>query len=110
MKRKTLIKKVAGKLKQIGTVGVDSGSLHIGDPCYLSDEDGKSRNPYKDWKKFIDNPKTLKYPYEPKNKHDVGIGLNVGGWGGDGAFPVYEDKDKKGRVRRIIIDFCGHHS
>ena len=38
-----------GQWKQIGTVGVDSGTLMIGDPCYLDDEGDWNPELYKEW-------------------------------------------------------------
>lgn len=87
----------------VGQVGVDSGTIQIGDPCYHV---GKT-------------PETA-YPEMPKtwneyckvtgddNIHQFGRGtaVMIGGFGGDGTFPVQVRRDRNGLITaaRIIFD------
>ena len=81
--------------KQIGVVGVDSGLLRIVDPSYLDDYRS-------DILPHIGN----KISYQEKFGiiGPTGKSVVVGGFGGDGVFPVLiEEKD--GLVSKLIVDF-----
>jgi hypothetical protein len=85
----------------IGRVGVDSGLMYIGDPCYVIDKPLGQM----DWGEFLN----MMY-----GGRDPDVGLTwiiengtaiVSSTGyGDGEYPVYAEY-KDGRVARIIIDF-----
>lgn len=91
------------KLKKIGMIGVDSGTIIISDPCYLigegwTDED-YDKEVCSDW----DRGKQI--------KNDIGAYkavLSSTGFG-DGVYPVYAEIEDLGefgkRVSRVIIDF-----
>lgn len=76
--------------EEIGKVWVDSGQVMIADPCHaLSDEE-------------YDNTFVKNYEQQPhKFKH----GIVNSGWGGDGNFPVYVKKNKKGLVLEMKVVF-----
>jgi hypothetical protein len=91
-----------------GHIGVDSGQIMIGDPCYL---DGWDNNVGEEW-----NPegKEGQYCYQGvsattirDNYGQIGGGLAVAmstGYG-DGQYPVYVQLDSEGRVVLAVIDF-----
>jgi hypothetical protein len=108
--------------KLIGSIGVDSGQMMVGDPCYLHEwkpEEyitGKELQPDKDGK----------YPYtypgacsSTQSKDQGGIlGRNYCGLSavcstgyGDGEYPVYLEYSDEGtwgkRVKRLIVEFIG---
>ena len=69
------------KPKLIGCVSSDSGSIAVVDPCHLGvSETGSVCLP----------------PWNLYTNVDTEIG--------DGEFTVYEQRDKKGRLRRIVIE------
>ena len=91
-----------------GHIGVDSGQIMIGDPCYL---DGWDNNKDEEW-----NPegKEGQYSYQgvsattSKDAYgQIGGGLAVAmssGYG-DGQYPVYVQLNEDGRVVMAVIDF-----
>jgi len=90
--------------KQIGIVGVDSGSILISDPCYINDcfsiqgDDIFKIYPEKE-RHFQINTKatnnTVKIP--------VAVTLRTGY--GDGAYPVMATYNKDGVIKKIEISF-----
>jgi hypothetical protein len=69
------------KPKLIGCVSSDSGSIALVDPCHLSvSGTGSVRLPA--WNLY------------------TSVDTEVG----DGEFTVYEQRDRKGRLRRIVIE------
>jgi len=105
------------RAEKVGVVGVDSGTIWIGDPCYLRPEDGEDlrqyQGPFDDWHAFVDklnkgpfnkSPPGVQFNY--KRGH-AGLGVVVQSFGGDGTYPVYIVRDLRGQVRMAIIDFAG---
>tara|TARA_R110002051_G_scaffold94181_1_gene163914 strand:+ start:3490 stop:3810 length:321 start_codon:yes stop_codon:yes gene_type:complete len=90
--------------KLIGKVGVDSGTIWIGDPCYiLSDERPKALG--KDWselghKTFKDGKCQLPMSFNYDMGHE-GLGVMSSTKHGDGVYPVYMVGDNEG----MYIDF-----
>jgi len=85
----------------IGRLTVDSGLVYVGDPCYLSD----GRNPFELWDKFVQKMGSDEWIAMPHDDGVEGKGITVGGFGGDGTYPVYVERGAGGLVSRIIIDF-----
>ena len=91
-----------------GHIGVDSGQIMIGDPCYL---DGWDNNTGEEWNT---EGKEGQYSYHgvsattlKDNYGQIGGGLAVAmttGYG-DGQYPVYVQLDNEGRVVLAVIDF-----
>lgn len=85
----------------IGVVGVDSGTLMIGDPCYLRDV---PQHPLLDWDCFC-NSLVMEGNPEVKQLHyargQAGLGLVVSTHA-DGAYPV-EARLIDGRVAELRI-------
>lgn len=87
--------------KQIGVVGVDSGTLLIGDPSYwMKDEDYEKEVMAEGWR----DSRQIKFDAG----HD-GKGVLTSTGFGDGCYPVYAEMVDCGefgeRVGRITIDF-----
>jgi hypothetical protein len=86
-------------LELVGYCAVDSGTLYITDPCYLSDVEE-----YEEFKKQWDsmgigNGKQFNF----KLGHE-GLGVVIEGFGGDGVYPVYVTRGGKyGLVTSIVI-------
>ena len=91
------------KWQNAGVCGVDSGMIHIGDPCYLRDS---KENPYLDEKKMDKLWGSLK---DAEQLHYAlgheGMGVLIGGFGGDGTYNVYIKKNKNGLVTEAKIVF-----
>jgi hypothetical protein len=91
-----------------GHIGVDSGQIMIGDPCYL---DGWDDNKDEEWNT---EGKEGQYSYQgvsattiKDNYGSIGGGLAVAmssGYG-DGQYPVYVQLNEDGRVVMAVIDF-----
>lgn len=87
------------KWKQIGVVGVDSGTLMITDPCYVTGDNWSD----KDYDKYVCGQmreNSLKIPF-PKG-HDGKAVLTSTGFG-DGCYPVYQiEKNYKVWGKRVV--------
>lgn len=68
------------KSQLIGVVACDSGEICIADPAHLEAVDGSVRLP----------------AWNLHTSFKTGVG--------DGEFAVYEERDRRGRLRRIIIE------
>lgn len=88
---------------KIGTVGVDSGMLQIGDPCYLVSE-----NPYQNWDEFIEKDGTKMFSeIKHENGHNHKAVVFLPGFG-DGLYEVLANikETKHGKViKEIKIKF-----
>lgn len=84
--------------KLMGKIGVDSGVIWIGDPCYL-----KHHKPEKFYQSLEHDEfyKSFNHPLD----HE-GLGILASSFEGDGFYPVYGlFKKDDPRPRKIIIDF-----
>ncbi len=94
--------------KLLGHIGVDAGLIWIGDPCYILHKEGKEKAELesvigKNWIEFCDKLSgTVSFPYPLGHE---GLGICTGGFGGDGTYPVYAEKDFDGCITRITIEF-----
>jgi hypothetical protein len=84
----------------LGVVEVDSGTLLVGDPLYCLPQAERER-PGIDYQQVIDA--------EPGYGSYLGGQpvILLGGFGGDGTFPVYAELDEYGEVARVPIEFLG---
>tara|TARA_A100001515_G_scaffold141710_1_gene139038 strand:+ start:37 stop:357 length:321 start_codon:yes stop_codon:yes gene_type:complete len=91
------------EMNKIGEVGVDSGSVFIGDPCYVIHQDKLPESLGESWSDFCD-----------KYRKDLPVSLpnGLGVWSltryGDGLYPVYELLDEDGRITGLYVDFTDH--
>lgn len=97
--------------KLLGYADVDSGQLLVTDPCYLEDWEGH------EWNEGTHKPGEYSYggacdatvnkPGYGQLNHKMGhggAGVAIGGFGGDGSFPVFGEFED-GYLVRVIIDF-----
>lgn len=91
-------------MELIGTVGVDSGTMYIGDPCYISSD--KRLHSKKGWKTFCEEVFWTKQ-FEESGNTEIGRGLAVvtDTAYGDGSYPVYVTKTSEGRTASVTIVF-----
>jgi hypothetical protein len=91
---------------EIGRVPVDSGTVAIGDPCYLIENKGSRRQVY--WEDVVNAL------YDDKGRAREGVNETsaielhghfiTGTPDGDGTFPVYAEVDESGQVHALRID------
>jgi hypothetical protein len=78
-----------------GRIGVDTGMVIVGDPRYFATPDA-DEHPAKDWKAFLGLLRREQHrgiaQLHYRQGH-AGLGVVVGGVGGDGVFPVYVRRD-----------------
>lgn len=67
------------KPKRIGTCACDSGQLTVIDPCYLETEQAVN------------------------SRYNLKFGTAFSTEIGDGCFPVYEQRNRNGKLCRIVI-------
>ena len=100
--------------KLVGTCGVDSGLIFIGDPCYFKhceafcDPDKWSENkqlhPVDKDGKFVDDlPK--QFYSDKKRDWQFPMGVLTSTNFGDGQYPVYVTFDKDNRPTKLEIKF-----
>lgn len=100
-------------MERIGSIGVDSGQIMIGDPCYLKQWGGH------DFKAFGADK------YEPSGEYSYngaclatlstkrggelgnGLAVAVSSGYGDGDYPVFVERDFSGRIMRVTVVFDG---
>lgn len=89
------------KYEEVGTVAVDSGMLWIGDPCYVKDKLGN-------WKSVYTKVEKEQYrgvtKFQHENGHE-GLGVCVGGFGGDGEYSVEVVRSVTGLIIEVRIVF-----
>lgn len=90
---------------KIGTVGIDTAQLYLGEPCYVIDtEIGKS-----DWGEFLDKLQpedALWWTVMGKiGTREFPAGMVVKTGYGDGEYPVEVTLNKEGRVASVTITF-----
>ncbi len=97
----------------IGVISVDAGLVMVGDPCYCLH---KSKNAVKAYdrppKDFGNNWHEFCVKLQGKDSlqfnHDLGhtgLAVVMGGFGGDGVYPVSVEKDQTGRIVKLVVDF-----
>ena len=98
---------------EAGWVGVDSGQIMVGDPCYIGDnwDSEWNENEVKAGKRVPDN-RRMNYSgacaasLSPNMYGSIGgsLAFCTSSGFGDGLYPVYVKKEN-GRVAAILIDF-----
>jgi len=83
--------------------GVDSGTIWVGDPCYLID---MSRE---DWEAAVDAVHHKDADPDLQNVSDLRHGVWVGTLYGDGSYQVAVERNEHGRPVRVTIDFTQSH-
>lgn len=94
--------------KQIGQVSVDSGSIWVGDPCYVLGEDSSSGP--EDWAAYctiLDNLGHWSSDNSYIEPFGHGVGMYIQTTWGDGTYPVIGKFDKAGRLTSVTVNFDG---
>ena len=106
------MKQPTNRFERVGDVAVDSGLLWVGDPCYFI-TDTRRKDPIaiqearetRTWMQFLHGfAKASSRAFRFRNG-GKGLGVAIGGFGGDGVYPVYVRRDSKGLVREIVVVF-----
>ena len=92
--------------EQIGVIGVDAGLVMVGDPCYSLHADKLPADFGKDWPDFCDKLEGKDCIQLDYDLGQAGLAVVAGGFGGDGVYPVFVEKDDTGRVIRLIVEFA----
>lgn len=87
--------------EQVGEVCVDAGIIMIGDPCYHLHKPKQEQYPEfgRSWSEFVDKL------YEETTQIGDATAVVVGGFGGDGVYPVFIRKDRHGRIVEAVVKF-----
>ena len=100
------------KIKKVGEVSVDAGMCWVGDPCYILHADKTPEDIGKDWSGFCDKMAegcegggVLDQRQFNFNGGHAGLGVCIGGFGGDGTYPVYIKLGADGYTKEIRIVF-----
>ncbi len=88
----------------VGKVAVDAGVLMISDPGYVLHKGSLHKGFGRSWSEFVG-----KLVGKPGERGVTQIGKNVavvvGGFGGDGVYPVYVRRDRRGLVCELSVRF-----
>lgn len=96
--------------ERVGSAGVDAGIILIADPCYVIRDPGDP--PYAPFQNYGQLMDEIDKQDKEKGGNRVypmpgALGVVVGGFGGDGVYPVYVQRDETGRVIAATIRFDG---
>lgn len=101
--------------EKVGVIGVDAGLCWIGDPCYVIHKETDEH--FETWDAFLcalnmdgalnTDEEKQRTQFNYKLGHP-GLGVCVGGFGGDGTYPVYIKKGKDGLVKEVKVVFSTH--
>ena len=90
----------------IGYVAVDSGTMYLGDPCYISSD--KRLHSNKAWKTFCEE---VLWTNQFRDNGNTGVDKHAAVVTdtayGDGLYPVYATKTSEGRTASVTIVFTG---
>lgn len=95
--------------ERVGEIDVDAGIVMVGDPCYHLHKAPEDRRAFgKDWHDFIKS--LVDGVYSPDrtavSNIENGAALVIGGFGGDGRYPVYVRREN-GLIAEVSIRFDG---
>lgn len=100
------------KWEKVGIIGVDAGLVWIGDPCYVFHKENEPPKELgKNWSEFCDilfekeKRQTNQFNYDLGHP---GLGVCVPTGYGDGEYPVLVQRNKEGRVMKVMVDFSVH--
>lgn len=93
----------------IGLIGVDAGLCWIGDPCYILHKCPPPKAVGTDWDSFCDLlDEDGGFTTHKQFNYDLGhsgLGVVVSTGNGDGAYPVFAEFTREGRVARVCVEF-----
>lgn len=95
------------KRVKVGSVGIDSGTLILIDPCYIKYIKDIHTDDQKTWNNFC---KDVLFPmHQNQTDHngvnDVQDGIVFSNRIGDGYFPVYATYDNEGEIKKLEVVF-----
>lgn len=97
---------------RLGWCSVDSGTLMVVDPCYISDNGLRAGLTHDEWSRPLDAEYTRAYT-EPEYLAHVGVrdGVVFTTQIGDGVYPVEAVIDERGMLLRVevLIGQAGQH-
>jgi hypothetical protein len=101
---------VSKKREQVGVIGVDAGVVMVGDPCYHVGKTTAPKDFCRSWSEFCQTKlqkdgKCLDTAQLNFDMGHEGLAVVVGGFGGDGCYPVFVKRNKDGLVSQLIIEF-----
>jgi hypothetical protein len=91
--------------EKVGVVGVDAGTLYLGDPCYVLGERASHKAEGDAWceqSKAAGYPSTLQLNYRMGH---AGLAVLVGTGYGDGCYDVEVKRTDDGRVAAVRVVF-----
>lgn len=93
--------------EEVGLVGVDSGHVWIGDPCYviLDPDDARPAefgSAFDDLVGQMTSEDAVQWSFDQGHP---GLGVSVRSGFGDGGYPVYVKRTKTGEVAAVLVQF-----
>ena len=89
---------------KIGEVGVDSGTLMVGDPCYFIGERASIKEKCETWSQACEDIFCAEGSFSKDKGLDIySLGVAVNTSHGDGVYPVYLETTKSGK-RRLVVN------
>lgn len=95
-------------LEKAGVIGVDAGLCWIGDPCYIlhkSPEDFPTEQLGSNWSEFCKIVFAAGVNENGTAQMGACLGVVTSTGYGDGTYPVYVQRNKDGRIVKIVVDF-----
>jgi hypothetical protein len=95
------------KWEKVGVVGVDSGLLWVGDPCYLYEEDERAAmgQTYEDFLTILRDREVDGVAQFNYTQRRPGFGVALYTANGDGLYPLEVRRDVAGRVVEMRVIF-----
>ena len=95
------------KWERVGVVGVDSGLVWVGDPCYLYEEDERAAmgKTYEDFLTILRDREVDGVAQFNYDQRRPGFGVALYTANGDGLYPVEVRRDIGGRVVEMRVRF-----
>jgi hypothetical protein len=93
--------------EKVGEIAVDAGIVMVGDPCYHLHAAKPLPNGFKNtWHSFVDSLRDIVIHGNAAHQIDHHMAVVVGGFGGDGVYPVYIRR-RNGLVTELVVVFDG---
>ncbi len=91
------------KRKRLGFVGVDSGMVMVGDPCYFVGMDAEINSRCSSWVEGCERVFCVPGQERDEGMDVFGLGVAVATTHGDGVYPVFLEVGDDGR-RRLVVE------
>ena len=90
--------------KLFGHIGVDSGLVWIGDPCYVLIDQHNFKKKIMTYQQLLEKFSGEYTSYDYSVGHE-GLGVCIHSPIGDGTYPVYGILDNEKRIKGVYIEF-----